>query len=422
MSPDDPTRAGPPPPLWMQRIHSGEPVSGRTEEEKEQRRRRLARYYERRRGELQVEDDLTVFAAYWFSAVSCNPRAIYDKLGELVPDMRRVWVVAKRSAPWVPDGVPYVIARTKEYFDVLARGRYFVNNVNFPDHYVKRDGQIHVQTHHGTPLKRMGLDQEHLPDTRPEEDVDLLLARCARWDYSISSNAHSSRAWRTAYGIDAEMLEYGYPRNDILANATPTDVRRARDELGIGDRLAVLYAPTHREYNPGFRPTADVARFAERLGERAVLMARPHYAYGDDPELSDLHQRGRLLDVADHPSIEQLYLAADVLVTDYSSVMFDYGVLDRPIIVHAPDWDEYRTRRGTYFDIVAEPPGIVTRTDEELFAAFDDEAYRSPAASAARAKFRSEFCSWDDGRAAERVVRRVWLGEKPALPGTGGTF
>ena len=412
MTPDDPARGGPPPPQWMRRIHQGDQAeSGRSEEEKERRRRRLARYYEERRGETTVEDDLTVFAAYWFTAVSCNPRAIYDKLGELMPDMRRIWVIAKKSVPWVPEGIPYVVARSKEYFDLLARGRFFVNNVNFPDHYVKRPGQIHVQTHHGTPLKRMGLDQKLSPDAKPDEDFDELLVRCARWDYSISSNAHSSQAWRTAYRIDAETLEYGYPRNDVLATATPEDVRRARDQLGIGDRLAVLYAPTHREYNPGFRPTVDVGRFAERLGDRAVVMARPHYAYDADPDLAELHSRGRLLDVASHPSIEQLYLAADVLVTDYSSVMFDYGVLDRPIVVHAPDWDEYRVRRGTYFDIVAEPPGIVTRTDEELFAAFDSESYRSPSATAARAKFRDEFCSWDDGRASERVVRRVWLNE-----------
>lgn len=396
----------------MRRIHqSVESPSGRDEAEKERRRKRQLRYYEEQRND-PLEDDLTVFAAYWYTAVSCNPLAIYNKLGDLLPAMRRVWVVGKKSVPRVPDGVPYVVARTKEYFEVLARARYFVNNVNFPDHYVKRDRQIHVQTHHGTPLKKMGLDQKGGPDARPDEDFDQLLTRCARWDYSLSSNPHSSRAWRTAYPVDVEMLEYGYPRNDVLANATPADVQRARDELRIGDRLAVLYAPTHREYVTGYQSTVDVAGFAERLGEGGVLMARPHYAYGGDPALAELHQSGRILDVAAHPSIEQLYLAADVLVTDYSSVTFDYGVLDRPIVIHAPDWDEYRMRRGTYFDIVADPPGVVTRTDDELFDVFKNATFRSPEATAARARFRAEFCSWDDGGAAERVVRRVWFGAK----------
>ena len=402
----------PVPPPWMRRRHKpDEPDSGPSEEEKERRRRRQARYYEEQRG-APVEDDLTVFGAYWYTAVSCNPLAIYNKLGELMPEMRRVWVISKKAEQRVPAGVPYVLARTKDYYDVLARARYFVNNVNFPDHYVKRDRQIHVQTHHGTPLKKMGLDQKSSSDARPDEDFEQLLTRCARWDYSISSNAHSSKAWRSAYPVDVEMLDYGYPRNDVLANATPAEVDNARAELGIGDRLAVLYAPTHREYLTGYQSTVDIARFAERLGDRAVLMARPHYAYGGDPDLAELHRRGRILDVAGAPSIEQLYLAADVLVTDYSSVSFDYGVLDRPIVIHAPDWDEYRVRRGTYFDIVADPPGVVSRTDDELFDVFATEAYRSPAATAARASFRAEFCSWDDGRASERVVRRVWLGEK----------
>jgi CDP-glycerol glycerophosphotransferase len=99
-----------------------------------------------------------------------------------------------------------------------------------------------------------------------------------------------------------------------------------------------------------------------------------------------------------------------VLVTDYSSIMFDYAVLDRPIVIHAPDWDEYRARRGTYFDLMVEPPGPVTTSEGELV-----EALRSgEEAAGARAAFRARFCYLDDGRAAERVVRRVFLGERDA--------
>ncbi len=141
-------------------------------------------------------------------------------------------------------------------------------------------------------------------------------------------------------------------------------------------------------------------------------MARVHYFYGSDEGLAELHRAGRILDVARYPSIEELCLAADVLVTDYSATMFDYGVLDRPIVVHAPDWDEYRRLRGTYFDLLAEPPGVVTTTDEELVAAFRSEAVWSEDAARRRAAFRARFCYLDDGRAAERVVRRVWLPEQ----------
>jgi CDP-glycerol glycerophosphotransferase len=114
--------------------------------------------------------------------------------------------------------------------------------------------------------------------------------------------------------------------------------------------------------------------------------------------------------VSGHPSIEELMLAADTLVTDYSSIMFDYAVLDRPIVIHAPDWEEYRDKRGTYFDLMAERPGPVARTEPELVEALlaGDEG------AAERARFRAKFCYLDDGRAAERVVRRVFLGETDA--------
>jgi CDP-glycerol glycerophosphotransferase len=145
-----------------------------------------------------------------------------------------------------------------------------------------------------------------------------------------------------------------------------------------------------------------------------VVLSRLHYFYAEDPSLRRLHQTGRLLDVAAHPSVEELCLAADVLVTDYSSLMFDYAVLDRPIVIHAPDWDVYRAMRGTCFDLIAEPPGTVTRSEDEVVAALRSGAAWDAGARAARAAFRDRFCALEDGRAAERVVRRVWLGQEEA--------
>jgi CDP-glycerol glycerophosphotransferase len=178
-------------------------------------------------------------------------------------------------------------------------------------------------------------------------------------------------------------------------------------------QTTVLYAPTHREQSrDAYAAVLDVARFADGLGPEHVLLVRTHYFYGADPVLGELHAQGRVRDVASHPSIERLCLATDALVTDYSSVMFDYAVLDRPIVIYAPDWEAYRVVRGTYFDLMAEPPGAVARTEDELIAAFRSDAIRSESAELARAAFRARFCTLDDGRAAERVVRRVLLGER----------
>jgi CDP-glycerol glycerophosphotransferase len=367
----------------------------------------LLRRYAEQLGD-PVDERLAVFGAYWFSAISCNPRAIHEKLGELAPDVRRVWVVNKRLARSMPADVEHVVIRTEAYFDLIAHARWFVNNVNFPDHLVKRPGTVHIQTHHGTPLKLMGLDQVTGPAQRDDIDADALRKRSARWDYSIASNRYSTEIWRRAYDIDCESLEYGYPRNDVLATATAESVSEARQTLGIHDgRTVVLFAPTHREHHSSFVPTFDIARFAAQLGSAGVLLTRLHYAYGEVPLLDELHRAGAVVDVSAH-SVEQACLAADILITDYSSVMFDYAVLDRPIVVHVPDWEEYQCRRGTYFDLVAEPPGVVTRDDEELSSAFLGGAVDDAPAQRHRAAFRDRFCQFDDGNAAERVVRHVW--------------
>jgi len=177
----------------------------------------------------------------------------------------------------------------------------------------------------------------------------------------------------------------------------------------------LLYAPTHREYERGFRSLLDTIQLAEALGDEWVILSRAHYFYDTGQPVGPIAD-GRVIDVTSHGSIEQLCVAADVLVTDYSSVMFDYGVLDRPIVIYAPDWDTYRSLRGTYFDLLAEPPGVVCRTPDEVADALVSGGYASDVAAKARRSFRSRFCAWDDGRAAERVVRRVFLGEDPVSP------
>jgi CDP-glycerol glycerophosphotransferase len=360
----------------------------------------------------RVEPDLAVFAAYWYRGYSCNPRAVYEKLRELAPWVRGVWIVDRAHAEGMPDGVAYVVAGTWAYYRLLARAKYFVNNVNFPNYYVKRPGTIHVQTHHGTPLKTMGLDLHTAYFARSRMDFARLLRRAERWDYSVSSNAFSTEIWKRVYPVPYETLEVGYPRNDALVNATDDDRARIRAELGIEPaQCALLLAPTHREYLPRreYVPTVDLGRLARELGPEYAIMNRVHYFYelGAGGRVSG--PGARVLDVSGHPRVEDLCLAADVLVTDYSSIMFDYAVLDRPIVVHAPDWDEYRTKRGTYFDPLAEPPGVVTTSDEELIAAFRSGAVWGDEASKLRARFRARFASLDDGRASERVVRRVWF-------------
>jgi len=370
----------------------------------------LRAYYQ---AELRRPRDpkLALYAAYWYRGYACNPAAIYEKARELAPEIHGVWVVKRDKAAAMPPGVPYVVAGTRAYFRALARATYLINNVNWPNYVVKRPGSTHVMTHHGTPLKVMGLDQREYPGGVQDPDFVGQMRRADRWDFSITANAFTTQMWERAYPCRYRTLETGYPRNDRLATATPEEVARVRAELGIepGQRV-VLYAPTHREHQAGYHPPFEPERLRAVAGDDAVLLIRGHY-FLDRPgaarQLAVDHPGIR--DVSSYPSVEDLYLAADVLVTDYSSVMFDYAVLDRPIVIYAPDWEAYRDVRGVYFDIVAEPPGAVVFTFDDLLDAFRTGAVEGDAATKARAEFRRKFCALEDGHAAERVVRAVFL-------------
>jgi CDP-glycerol glycerophosphotransferase len=269
-------------------------------------------------------------------------------------------------------------------------------------------------THHGTPLKMMGMDQLDHPAAVRDLKFAAQMRRADRWDFSVAANAHTTIAWERAYPCGYETLEVGYPRNDRLATATGADAATARERLGLSaGRRVVLYLPTHREWLPTGTPVLDVERLAGDLGPDTTLLVRAHYfAVPAGAPGRARSGDGRIADVSGYPVVEDLYLAADVMVTDYSSAMFDFAVLDRPLVIYAPDWPVYRQLRGVYFDLLAEPPGAVATDYPELVEIFRSGAFADAAAAARRSAFRDRFCYLDDGGAAERVVRRVFLGER----------
>ncbi|MFI1163448.1 CDP-glycerol glycerophosphotransferase family protein [Streptomyces sp. NPDC020801] len=366
-----------------------------------------------------VDENLAVYAAYWNRGVACNPAAIYHKAKELAPNVHGVWVVKRDAVETVPAGVDYVVANSPRYWEVMARAKYLINNVNFPNDFVKRPDQVHLQTHHGTPLKQMGIDQQRFPAAAKNMSFGKMLERADKWDLSLTSNQHSTEIWERVYPCAFEGIEYGYPRNDVYFEATAEDVARIRGELGIEEgKTAVLYCPTVRDYQKGYVPRIDLERFCRELGPNHVVLVRTHYFYGADPELEALQQRGLIKDVSRYPVVEDLCLAADALITDYSSIMFDYACLDRPIVTYADDWEVYSRARGVYFDVLSgqpgETPGATATTEDELIEVFRSGAWNSSRAAELRAAFRERFVQFDDGHAAERVVRRLFLGQEPA--------
>ncbi|WP_217143113.1 bifunctional glycosyltransferase family 2 protein/CDP-glycerol:glycerophosphate glycerophosphotransferase [Streptomyces sp. AC627_RSS907] len=369
-----------------------------------------------------LDPDLAVYSAFSHRGVLGDPAAIHRKAREIAPHLRGVWVVRdEECAAALPPDTEHVVLGSAAYHRVTERATFFVNNVNWPGAVVKRPGSVHIHTHLGTPLKYMGVDLLGKPGARHGFDVPQMLRRADRWDYSLVANRHSERVWERAYPCHFTSVRTGSPRNDVLVGAGPEDGRRVRERLGVPDgHTVVLYAPTRRDYRRGGHvDRVDPARLAADLGDGHTLVVRLHPSLAAGPArglgLSELHRRGVLIDATDEPHVEDVLLASDVLITDYSALMFDYALLDRPILVHADDWGAYTASRGAYFDITAEAPGHVSRSYRELAWLLASGAWRDEEAARLRAAFRARFGEYDDGRAAERVVRTLMLGE--AMPG-----
>ncbi|MEU6992361.1 bifunctional glycosyltransferase family 2 protein/CDP-glycerol:glycerophosphate glycerophosphotransferase [Streptomyces sp. NPDC046465] len=364
---------------------------------------------------LPVREQHAVFSSYWGRGYGCNPGAIEAAMRELVPGVRTAWIAHPRHHHTIPTATRRLRPGTAAYWTALARSKYLVNNVNFDRRLVKRPGQVLVQTQHGTPLKHMGLDLQERPAAARGTDFATLLSNADKWDYVLSANRHSTLVWERVFPASYTTLEYGSPRNDRFQRATSADVARLRESLGIPHgAIAVLYAPTHRDYARSQRHSLDLARMLRALGPRFVFLTRAHRLY--DAPMAVGEPSERIIDVSDHPSVEDLCLASDALVTDYSSLMFDYADLDRPIVLHADDWEAYEAARGTYFDVRDFPPGAVARSEDELTDIFTSGHWAGSRSAQLRRAFREGFCAYDDGRAAERVVRHVVLGEPGGLP------
>jgi CDP-glycerol glycerophosphotransferase len=302
----------------------------------------------------------------------------------------------------VPAGGRAVVRRTREWYDALACSAAYVSNAGAPYWFTKRAGQTHVQTWHGTPLKRIG-DDRGPGDFQTWRHRRRIASQAAGWDTMVSQSPFCSSAYRSAFGFEGPMLEGGYPRNDVLVSPGSEALRdavRSRLGLGPGD-LVVLYAPTWREY-VGTRDAKPLHLDAEMLVRAvpdAVVLVRGHYNSTGQDDVFVGHPR--IHDVTRYPDVADLFLAADILVTDYSSVMFDFVLTDRPIVLLTPDLDQYRdVERGFYFDIEAKSPGPLVRTTEEVVESIVAPDVHAPA----RVAFRQEFCPWDDGGASRRVV------------------
>jgi CDP-glycerol glycerophosphotransferase len=348
------------------------------------------------------------FDSYSGKQYSDSPKAICEELRRRGTDLDLRWNVRDGQVE-LPDGLREVRTNSREYYRSLATCRYIVTNAHLPVWFRRREGQVVVQTWHGSTLKRIGYDIADVQFARSDyhERLDV---EVPQWDYLISPSPWCSPVLTSAFRFGGRLLEVGYPRNDVLADpGLGSEVRR---RLGVPEgRRVVLYAPTWRDdqfHGNGryvFEQALDLDLLRTALGEECVLLVRRH------PNISDVVRdpSGWARDVTAYPDIQELYLASDVLVTDYSSAMFDFAVTGKPMLFFTYDLEHYRdVLRGFYFDFEAEAPGPLLRTSAELLAALQSLPEVERKYEALYRDFRRRFCPLDDGHAAGRVVDQVF--------------
>ncbi|MFK0117152.1 CDP-glycerol glycerophosphotransferase family protein [Streptomyces sp. NPDC090994] len=352
-----------------------------------------------------------------YGGYGCNPGALEEAFRSVVPRIRTAWVAAPALHHTVPPGPRRVSPGSARHLTELARAKYLVDNAPFDPRLVKRRGQVLVQTQAGTPLGHEGLDRQERPAAARSTDFAALLRDVDRWDHVLSANRHSTLTWQRVHPGGYTVVECGQPRTDVFHRATAADVARLRDGLGIPeDTVAILYAPARRDHRRTQRFPLDLERVVRRLGPRFVVLARGEAGPGPGDAPPPVPRAARVIDVTAHPRLPSLCLASDVLVTDYAPLMVDYAVLDRPIVLHTEDHQAYEAARGLYIDLRAVPPGVSARDEDELIDVFATGHWCGSRAAQLRSAFRERFCPWDDGRAAERAVRRIVLGERAPLP------
>ena len=360
-----------------------------------------------------------LFIAFHGRGYSDNPRAIYEYMRQQdqFKDYRFIWAIKHHKKK----NITIENAKVIEYFSIpyffyLARSQYWIANCKLPMYVLKKKNQIYLQTWHGTPLKKLAFDIEVPEGTtfyRSGMNEEMMHETYAqdvkKYNYMISPSAFTTEVFQSAFRINRErLIETGYPRNDFLTNYTEEDVLNIKKKLGIPlDKKVLLYAPTWRDNSYitkgyTFKLEVHFDKWQKILGDKYVIVFKPHYLIVNDFDI-DQYQ-GFVYFVEANEDISNLYIIADALVTDYSSVFFDYAILKRPIyfymyeLIH--DRDELR---GFYLDIYHDLPGDIIEDEnqllEEIKKGYDYQRLN---------KFNQRFNNHEDGKASKRVVDIVF--------------
>lgn len=364
----------------------------------------------------KVDPKLVLFVSFNGKAYSDNPRYLFEYLRDhpQYQDYHFVWALKKHQEIVGADTVKF---NSLNYYYLLAKAKYWIFNSKMAPYYHKKPEQVYLQTWHGTPLKHLGHDIADNGSTyyRSHQTYTQMVTSYdhdrEHWDYLVSPNDFSSQAFASAFGVSADrILAFGYPRVDCLVNSPAEEATKIKQKFGIPtDKKVILYAPTWRDNSYElsgytFELQVDFYKWKAALPEEYVVVFKPHYLIANSYEVpAELNDFVYAMDAS--ADINDAYLMSDILVTDYSSVFFDYAVLNRPIYFYMYDFDEYQdVLRGFYLNVPADLPNDIAKTEEELLRQINAEDFDYDRLAA----FNQRFNLYNDGRSSEKIIRRVF--------------
>jgi CDP-glycerol glycerophosphotransferase len=364
----------------------------------------------------EATQDSVFFRALYSEVANCNMLGVHHELGHRGTELTRYWSVRDHSVP-VPEGGVALVEGTPAWHEALATSRYVMVNVHQPDWHRKPRGQVLIQTMHGYPYKVMGHEWWEKGGF-PAGQINSFDRRARDWDYFVSPASYATPLLKAAFldpaGATPEILQIGYPRNDVLQSAEAPAIRdRVRKVLGIADgQQVVMYAPTFRDYMSADDMAAeridffDVDKAGREVGPGYTFLVRGH---AFNARAGGRHEGGaNVIDVTGHPDINELILASDCAVLDYSSLRFDYSLVDKPMIFLVPDLERYDAVRGGVIPYAPTAPGPHVTTTQEVVSLVRDLDSLSRRTAGQRETFRREYADLDDGHASARLVDAVF--------------
>ncbi|SEL18394.1 CDP-glycerol glycerophosphotransferase [Carnobacterium iners] len=369
---------------------------------------------------LPVLPNLYVFESQYGGRFDDNPKAIYDCLKkENKPENKLFWSIRYRDRKIVGNEDVNVLYRFSiRWLYYMARANFWIVNARMPQWLKKREETKYVQTWHGTPLKKLALDMDtfSMPGSNLETYKTNFLAETKKWDYLVAPNQYSEKIFRSCFAFEKSFIESGYPRNDVLYQKNnPTDINEIKKRLDLPlDKKVILYAPTWRDdyyISQGkykFYVPFNIEKLIEILDDKAVFIFRAHYLVADS--LSELADKPNIYNFSKNEDISDLYLVSDLLITDYSSVFFDYANLKRSMLFYAYDFEHYRDNlRGFYFDLENDAPGPFVTKEEEFHDYLCEFIKENDIKESDEklAEFGNKFCAWEDGKAAKKIIEVI---------------